>query len=249
MGFLDHLEELRVTLVKCAATLVVALVAIGWFLLEFKHWLEWPWRTALRSYPDLNLELRTNTPMEVYGIIVQICVVGSIVMSLPAILVWISQFVAPALTPKEKRVLVPSAVAAFFLFLGGAAFAFFLITPKAVSVAIDANLYMGYAMVWTADSYYSLMSWLTLGVGLVFEFPLLVIAVTYIGVIDISTLRASRRIVFLVCVIAGALITPTTDMVTMLLVAVPMYLLFEGALIVAAILLRKKHATAEIETE
>lgn len=249
MGFLDHLEELRVTLVKCAATLVVALTLIGVFLYKFKAWLEWPWQNALRSYPDLKLELRTNTPMEVYGVIVQICVVGSIVMALPVLLIWISQFIAPALTAKEKRVLIPSAIAAFFLFLGGATFAFFLLTPAAVKYAIDANLYMGYAIEWTADSYYSLVSWLTIGVGLVFEFPLLIIAVTYIGVIDVATLRKSRRIVFLVCVIAGALITPTTDMVTMMLVALPMYVLFEIALVVASVLIRKKLENAPIEVE
>lgn len=253
MGFLDHLEELRVTLVKCAATLVVALCAIGYFLYQFKTWLEWPWRTArlskLAEFPDLPEKLRTDSPMEVYSIIIQICVVSSIVFSLPLLLIWIAQFVAPALTPKEKRMLVPTALSAFILFLLGAAFGFFLLSPKAIQVAIEATTWMDFAIMWTADSYYSLVTWMTLGVGLVFEFPLLIIGVTYIGIIDLATLRSSRRIVFLGCIVSGALITPTTDMFTMLLVAIPMYLLFEISLIVAGVLLRKKAQAAALEVE
>lgn len=248
MGFLDHLEELRVTLIKCAATLVVFLAAIGYFLLEFKGWLEWPWRYAMRQYPELSLQFRTDSPMEVYGIMVQICVMGSLVSSLPLLLIWIGQFVSPALTKSEKRAVFPAALAAFCLFLGGAAFGFFLLTPKAIAIAIEANQWMGYQMLWTADSYYSLMMWLALGLGGIFEFPLLIVGVTYFGMVDVATLRKSRRLVILICFIVAAVVTPTPDPFTQTFVAVPMYALFETSLIVASALIRRKERAEGLVT-
>ena len=240
MGFLDHLEELRWTLVKCAIVIVIMATLSGVFMQEVRTFLEWPWHRALASFPELKLELRTDTPMEVYGVMVQICVTPALVASIPFVLFFLGQFVSPALAEKEKRVLRPTISAAVLLFLAGAAFSFVLLVPKSIEVSISTTLWMGYAMMWTVGSYYSMMTWLVVGMGAVFEFPLAVLALAYFGIVRVATFRRSRRLVIVICLVVAAFITPTTDPFTMLFVAVPMMALFEVSLIVAAIVERRK---------
>lgn len=240
MGFLDHLEELRWTLVKCAIVTVVFATLSGVFLSDVRAFLEWPWTRALAEYPNLTLQLRTDTPMEVYGVMVQICVTPALVAAAPFMLFFLGQFVGPALSAKEKRVIVPGVVAAVFLFLAGAAFSFLLLVPASIKVAIEANQWMGYQMIWTVGSYYSLMTWLVVGMGTVFEFPLLVLALTYLGIVEVATFRRSRRLVIVICFVVAAVITPTPDPITQTLVAMPLWALFELSLLVGSYIEKKK---------
>ena len=240
MGFLEHLEELRWTLVKCAIVAVLFAVVSGIFLTEVRAFLEWPWTRALAEYPGLTLQLRTDTPMEIYGVMLQICVTPALVAAAPFLLFFLGQFVGPALSPKEKRVVVPGVLAAMFLFLAGAAFSFLLLVPASIKVAIEANRWMGYQMIWTVGSYYSLMTWLVVGMGSVFEFPLLVVALTYLGIVEVATFRRSRRLVVVLCFVAAAVITPTPDPITQTLVAAPLWALFEVSLLVGSRIEKRK---------
>ena len=240
MGFLDHLEELRWTLVKCAITVAVFATLAGVFLPQVRGVLEWPWARALADYPAQPLQLRTDTPMEVYGVMVQICVVPALVAAAPFALFFLGQFVVPALSPKERRVVVPGVVVAVLLFLAGASFSFLLLVPASIRVAIEANQWMGYAMIWTVGSYYSLMTWLVVGMGAVFEFPLVVVALAYLGIVSTAAFRRSRRLVIVGCFVASAIITPTQDPITMTLVAAPLWALFEASLLVGAFIERRK---------
>ncbi|MFT3831504.1 MAG: twin-arginine translocase subunit TatC [Opitutaceae bacterium] len=240
MGFLDHLEELRWTLVKCAIVAVLFATLSGIFLTDVRAFLEWPWTHALANYPDLKLQLRTDTPMEVYGVMVQICVTPALVAAAPFMLFFLGQFVGPALSAKEKRVVVPGVLSAVFLFLAGSTFSFLLLVPASIKVAIEANQWMGYQMIWTVGSYYSLMTWLVVGMGAVFEFPLLVLALTYLGIVEVATFRRSRRLVIVICFVAAAVITPTPDPITQTLVAMPLWALFEISLLIGAHIERKK---------
>lgn len=240
MGFFDHLEELRWTLVKCAIVVVSFAVLSGVFLTHVRGFLEWPWYTALAKYPDLELQLRTDTPMEIYGVMVQICVTPALVASMPFLLFFVGQFIGPALTAKEKRLVAPAVLTGMALFVGGAAFSFLLLVPASVRVAIDANEWMGYQMIWTVGSYYSLMTWLVVGMGVVFEFPLIVLSLSYLGIVEVATFRKSRRLVVLLCFVVAAIITPTPDPITQCLVAAPLWLLFEVSLLVAAAMERRK---------
>jgi sec-independent protein translocase protein TatC len=244
MGFLEHLEELRWTLVKCAIVLVLFSILTGVFMTDVRLFLEWPWRRALAS-SGVELALRTDTPMEVYGVMVQICVTPALVAAVPFMLYFLGQFVAPALSAKEKRVIVPTVGAAVSLFLLGASSSFLLLVEASIKVAIEANQWMGYAMIWTVGSYYSLMTWLVVGMGAVFEFPLVVLALSYLGIVDVATFRKSRRLVIVICFIVAAVVTPTPDPFTQVFVAVPLIALFEVSLLAAAYLERRK-AKAEV---
>ena len=247
MGFLEHLEELRWTLVKCAIVVVLFTTVSAIYMREVQSFLEWPWREALRKFPGAAVQLRTDTPMEVYGVMIQVCLPPALAAAFPFMLFFVGQFVSPALKPREKKIVLPLLLTALGLFLAGAGFAFVLLVRAAVEVAIDANQWMGYAMIWTAGSYYSLLTWLVLGMGAVFEFPLVILGLSYFGIVEVATFRRFRRHIIVLCFIVAAVVTPTPDPFTQTLVAAPMYVLFEISLVVAAIVIRRKERREALE--
>ena len=244
MGFWDHLEELRWTLVKCAIAFAVFAGLIGYFIKEFNHYLMWPLLSVKENYPDLVIELGTTSIMEVFNMIIQMCIMGGFLLATPFILFFIGQFVGPALTPKEKRAVLPLCFSAFVLFMIGAAFGFFLLMPSTVRFAIDLNNAFNLAFRWTAGSYYSTLSWLVLGVGASFEFPLVVVLLVWLGLMTTDSLRKYRRHAIVVIFIVAAIVTPTPDPITQSIFALPLYLLYEIAILVSARIEKRKRAAA-----
>lgn len=232
MGFLDHLEDLRWTLIKCAIVFVLFVVVIAYFVDNFAHVLSAPLEKVRSDFPNMNTELITNSPMGIFTVIIDICLIGSFVLSLPFFLFFIGQFVAPALTKRELKVLMPACLAGFLLFLCGASFGYFLLTPSTIRVSYELNQMLGYTVMWTADRYYSLLMWLVLGMGAAFEFPLLIVLAVYMGLIEVATLRKYRRHAIIGIFVLAAIVTPTPDPVNQTLFAGPLIVLYEVAIIV-----------------
>lgn len=231
MGFFDHLEELRWTLVKCAVTFLIFASAIGYFLKEFNSKLLWPLLSVKKDYPNLVLELGTTTVMEGFNVAVQMCLLGGLMLSTPLFLLFIGQFVAPALTQKEMKAVLPLCLAALVLFLIGTAFSFFFLVPSTIRVSIELNDFFGYAMRWTPGSYYSMVTWLVLGVGASFEFPLVILLLVWLGFMTTAFLRKYRRHAIVVIFIIAAIVTPTADPITQTMFAAPLYVLYEVAIL------------------
>lgn len=247
MGFLEHLEELRWTLVKCTVAFLAAATAIGYFLKEFNDVLLWPIRHVQAERAGLHLELNTRSVMESFGIIIDLCGWGGLAVASPFILFFIGQFVAPALTDKEKRLVMPAGVSALVLFTIGAAFGFLLLVPSTLRVSLDINDLLGFSTMWTPDSYYSLLTWLVLGVGLAFEFPLLIVIAIHFGLMRVQTLRKYRRHSVVAIFFIAAVITPTPDPFTQCMFAAPLYVLFELAILVGARVQAKREARIAAE--
>ena len=112
MGFWSHLEELRWTLIKCAVVFGVFVTIIAYQIDRFAHILNWPLDQARADYPLLKTDLVTNSPMGVFNVVIDICLIGGFVLSLPFMLYFVGQFISPALSQKEKKVLLPTATAA-----------------------------------------------------------------------------------------------------------------------------------------
>jgi sec-independent protein translocase protein TatC len=167
--------------------------------------------------------------------VIQLCGFGGLALAAPFMLVFIGQFVAPALTEKEMKLVLPTGVSAFVLFALGAAFGFFLLVPSTLRVSIEINKLLGFGPpLWTPDSYYSLLTWLVLGVGAAFEFPLLIVMAVHFGLLRVETLRKYRRHAVVAIFLIAAVVTPTPDPFTQCLFAAPLYVLFEIAIIVGA---------------
>lgn len=247
MGFLDHLEELRWTLVKCTAAFLVAATAIGYFLKEFNEKLLWPLRHVQAERAGLHIDLNTRSVMESFGIIIDLCGWGGLALSSPLMLFFIGQFVAPALTDKERRLVGPAGGSAMVLFSLGASFGFFLLVPSTLRVSLDINDLLGFSTMWTPDSYYSLLTWLVLGVGLAFEFPLLIVIAIHFGILRVQTLRKFRRHSIVAIFFIAAVVTPTPDPFTQCMFAAPLYVLFELAILVGARVQAKREARLAAE--
>ncbi len=240
MGFWEHLEELRGTIIKSLAAFLVFAVLIGVFAVEFNHALQWPLHYVARDYPTLDTRLSTLSVMEVFNMLIQLCVFGGLLLASPFILFFVGQFVAPALTEKEMKAVLPMCVSALFLFLLGACFSFFLLMPSTIKVAIELNNAFDLEANWTAGNYYNTLTWLVLGSGAVFEFPLVIVLLVWLGVVTTAFLRKYRRHAIVVIFIVAAIVTPTPDPFTQTLFAAPLYGLYEIALLVSARVEKRK---------
>lgn len=230
MSFLDHLEELRWTLFKSFIAFGVACILVGMFIAQFSDLLRWPFDFAV-SGREIEMSGLINTSiLGVFSVIFYLLLGGGLALSLPFILYFVGSFVAPGLNERELRLLRPACTAAFALFLAGAAFSFFILVPAAMRASIIFNEMLGFAPLWTASSYYALLTWMVLGVGIAFQFPLVLLTLVYLEIITHAQLVGFRRYSIVIFLCIGAIVTPTTDPVTFILLAFPMSLLYELAI-------------------
>jgi sec-independent protein translocase protein TatC len=242
MGFWEHLEELRGTIVKSLIAFIICAVAVGFFAKEFNELLKWPLNSEAAKDPTIDVKLGVQSIMEVFTILIQLCVFGGLGLASPFILFFIAQFVSPALTERETKAVVPMCASAMVLFLLGASFAFFLLMPSTINIASWLGKEFGFENRWTAGNYYSTLTWLTVGSGAVFEFPLVLILLVWLGIISTAFLRKYRRHAIVIIFIIAAIVTPTPDPFTQSLFAAPLYVLFELSILVSARIEKKRAA-------
>jgi sec-independent protein translocase protein TatC len=242
MSFWEHLEELRGTIIKSVIAFVLAATIVGYFLKEFQDFLMWPFRHVQANYPAMAMDLGTTTIVEAFNVVIQMCLMGGLIMALPFILFFIGQFVAPALTDKERKLILPMAFYATLLFLAGCTFSFLVLVPSTIRVSVELNQMFGFVLRWTPGSYYNLLMWLVLGVGAAFEFPLVIVLLVWMGIMTTAFLRKYRRHAIVVIFIMAAIVTPTPDPINQTLFALPMYALFEIAIIAARRVEKKREA-------
>jgi sec-independent protein translocase protein TatC len=181
----------------------------------------------------------------VFSVIFYLLIGGGFAISLPFMLYFIAQFVMPGLNERELHLVRPACLAAFLLFFVGAVFSFFILVPAALRASIIFNELLGFAPLWTAASYYGLLTWMVLGVGIAFQFPLVLLILVFLEILSKAQLIAFRRysIVLFLCI--GAVVTPTTDPVTFILLALPMSVLYEIAIMGAGRIERRKAEEVE----
>lgn len=175
-------------------------------------------------------------------IAMKICFLGGIGISLPAILYFVGGFVVPGLTPKEKRIFFPGCVAATLLFVAGASMTYLFILPLSLAFTIEFSFNVLGLDVYRpeAGNYYSTVIWMTFAVGLAFQFPLVLILLIRIGVLSVGKLRDSRRIVLVILMVSAALITPGGDPVSLCILTIPLYILYEFAIVVGSVIEGRK---------
>lgn len=228
MNFLDHLEELRWTLAKCVAAFMAGCAAVLLGLTQIANLLRWPYDFAVRGRDATLFEgLISTSFMGVFSVVFQLMLIGGFALSLPFMLFFIGRFVAPGLKPSEIRMLLPGCVGATVLFIVGSTFSFFVLLPAGLRASIYFHDMLGFDLLVTASSYYSLLTWATLGVGLAFEFPLVLILLIHLGIVTPEKLIHYRRHSIVVFLVISALVTPTPDPITFLFLAIPLYLLYE----------------------
>jgi sec-independent protein translocase protein TatC len=242
MHFLDHLDELRKVLFQCLICFIAGMVVVGVALPFFADLLNWPLHFAMgqRSLNTLEGGLNTTGPMGVFSVIIQITFFGGFGLSLPFMLYFVSRFIAPALTHAEKKLIKPAIVSILILFLLGSAFSFSILVPSALRASLFFNDFFEYKILWRADAYYGLLIWMTLGVGLVFEFPLALLVLIHLHILQVSQLKQYRRHSIVAFLFVSAVITPTSDPITFLFLAAPLYALYEIAILLGRRIERRR---------
>lgn len=241
-SFFDHLEELRSTLIGCIVAFFVAGASALVFSKQVFAALRWPLEHASGVPEGAKQALVVMRFTDMFSILFYIALLGGVVLSGPWILFRIAKFVAPALSSEERTRLVPFCAVSSGLFLAGAALAFFWLAPLSISLPYLLADYFGMQMNWLADDYYLFVVMLTLFVGLMFEFPLVVVFLIYSEMAEKSTLLEKWRWVLAGILVAGLLISPIGDPIALLVFSGILFALYLGAIFVGDLLLRRKLA-------
>ncbi|GAB4174253.1 MAG: twin-arginine translocase subunit TatC [Terrimicrobiaceae bacterium] len=230
---LDHLEDLRGTIIRIAAA-----IGIGMLIsFTFRTWLAAIVQQPLANVaPDRAANLQSLGVADSFTISLELAFYSGFVLAFPAVLFFLAEFVLPALTPKEKKILFPAAFAGFFLFMIGVLFCYFVVLPQTLAFFFHDARSMNWQPTWTVREYYSFTTQFVIAFGLAFQLPLAVLVLVKAGVLDLATLQRTRAFALVVIFVIAAIITPTSDILTLALMGGPMYLLYELCIVIARIL-------------
>jgi sec-independent protein translocase protein TatC len=222
MPFLEHLEELRRRILKAfAAVIVMALVALYFS----EHLMRW----FLAPLGGIKLHVTEVTgSLMAY---VKVGLVSGFAAALPIVFYQLWSFVSPGLYQKERKVALTLVTVSTLLFLMGAAFCYYLVLPWSLKFLVGMSGDLLNPII-TVNSYLSFASFLMLAFGLGFEMPVVAYFLGRLGIVSSALLAKGRRYAIVAILIVAAVLTPTPDIFTQLLLGVPMYLLYEVSIIV-----------------
>jgi len=234
MTVFEHLGELRRRLMISIVAVVVAGTVVFIFAPEIISWL-------IRFYNDSAPKGTPNKfiftgPLDAFATRLKIATYGGIVLALPVWLWQLWRFITPGLTRNEKKYAVPFIVSSIILFVMGGIVALLTLEP-----ALKFLLNIGGSdlqPLLTADKYISLVSLMILAFGLSFEFPVVLVFLLIARVLTTAQLRQWRRYAAVIIVAFAAIITPSQDPYSLFAMAIPMYIFYEGSIIIGRILKR-----------
>lgn len=166
-------------------------------------------------------------PTETFMLSMKLAFFAGVIVSFPFLLFFILQFVLPGLHTHERKILWPAMAVGFGLFLLGVLFAYFIVLPKTLVFFFEWSLQMGVSNDWRIGEYITFTTQFTLLFGLSFELPVVIMALVKLGILSYETMARTRSYAVLAIVVVSAMITPTSDVLTLSLMAVPMYILYE----------------------
>ncbi len=172
-------------------------------------------------------------PAETFMLSISLAFFGGIIVSFPLLMYFLLQFIVPGLHGHEKRLLYKSVAWGFGLFLGGCAFAYFLVLPRVLSFFYSYSLSMGIGNDWRIGYYISFTLKLVCVFGAVFELPVLVIPFVKLGVLSYDFMKRTRSYALIVCFVIALILAPAPDPGTMIIMAMPMYALYELCILYA----------------
>lgn len=233
--FLEHLEDLRWTIVKMAITLVLAMIVCFAFRSSLVQILQRPLREVGQNVGTLRALGVTDS----ITISFHLAFYAGIVLSFPLLLYFIAEFVLPALTAMEKRFVLPAILVSFALFLFGVIVCYLWLLPKTILFFFRDTESLGWAPTWTVQEYYSFVTRFTIGFGLTFELPVVVLALVRFGLVTYKFMARTRPYAIVLIFIIASIITPTPDILTLIAMGLPMCLLYESCIWIAWFMQRR----------
>ena len=178
---------------------------------------------------------------------IRVAAYAALLIALPLILFQAYAFVLPAFSREERGVALPLMMMVPFLFLAGVVFGYFMVLPNAVNFLQNFND-DNYDILLQARDYYKFAITLLIAMGVAFQVPVGILAITRVGIVSVAQLRKNRRYAFLIVAVV-AMLLPGQDPVTMLSLLVPLYLLYEGSILLASLLDRRAARKEAAEQE
>ena len=235
LELVDHLDELRSRLIVSLTTFGVALGLCFWQ------------NDTVLDVLNAPLDGRqpiTLSPAEAFTTTFTMSAYAAIILTLPVLLYQLYAFIVPAFGKREKQVARPLIALVPVLFVAGAVFAYVVVMPAALEFLLNFNADQFQTEIRARD-YYGFAAMTMASVGILFQVPVGVLALTKLGIVTPKQMREKRRYVYLGCTVLAALL-PGVDPVTMMMEVVPLVLLFEGSVLLASVL---GHASPSIEPE
>lgn len=258
MSFLQHLEALRWHLVR--ATIAVCVLALFAFFqkeflfdviilgpkkVDFPTYRAMCWLAEKLSIDDLCIneipfKLQSTELSQQFTLHMWVAFFAGFIMAFPYILWEIWRFIKPALSEKESRYTKGIVFTSSFLFFLGVLFGYYVIAPLSINFLGSYSVSSEVQNIFTIDSFINIITMLTLAAGIVFQMPIVVFFLAKIGLLTPAFMRAYRKHAIVVILIVAAVITPSPDVTSQMLVAFPLLLLYEISIWIAAIVNRKK---------
>lgn len=226
MSFLEHLEELRSQIIKALIGISIGIILCVFFADFIVQ------EILLNPLRTLGLKSQVLSPYGIVMLYMEAILVCGIILSMPFTIYCLWKFVAPGLLPKERHYISRIVFFTSLCFFSGVVFGYYILLPTALtffSTFGTQNIELHIAL----DQYVSFMLTLLLGAGLVFELPMISFFLSKMGILTPSFMRKYRRHAIVIILIISAIVTPTPDMVTQILLALPMFLLYEVSILVS----------------
>ena len=258
MSFIGHLEELRWHVIRAAGSILVFAILAFVYIEEIYHYVIiapsqpdfWTYKMLCIladkvNYPELcikalNFKLQAIGMGDQFTMSMTSAVIAGLVFAFPYAFWEIWRFIKPGLKPSERRSARGAVFYVSFLFFSGVFFGYFIVTPLAINFLANFTLDASIINEFSITSYISLVATLTLACGVAFQLPIVVFVLSKVGVLTPSFMREYRKHSMIVILIVAAIITPSPDIYSQVLVAIPLFLLFEISILVSAKVEREK---------
>lgn len=240
-SFISHLIELRTRLLRAVIAVVVVFVAYFPFAKQLYAFLARPLIRVLPHGAQM-IATEVTTP---FFVPLKVAMMSAFLTALPFVLYQIWAFIGPGLYTHERRMVVPLVVSSTLLFFCGMAFAYFLVFPVVFGF-LATSAPAGVAVMTDISKYLDFVITLFIAFGVTFEVPIAVVMLVMFGAVSVQKLREIRPYIIVGAFVIGAIFTPP-DVISQVMLAVPLWLLYELGIIVAAMMVKRRAQNAEAE--
>jgi len=259
MSFIDHLEDLRWHIIRSVIAIVIGAIVVfiySGFIVDKvlfaptrSDFISSRWLCSLGHhigigntlcFPSVNAQFLENTMTGQFIASFTLAFVGGFIIAFPYVFWEFWRFVRPALSEKEIKRTRGVIFWVSFLFFLGVAFGYFILTPFMVNFYFNYKMSAQIIIMPSFSDYLENLVYTTVGIGILFQMPLLVMVLAKIGIITAKFLRKYRRHAFVIIITAAAIITPSTDPFSLTIVTIPLYALYEASIIIASRINKRK---------
>lgn len=222
MTLIDHIRDLRTCLIRCSAILVVSTLICFYFS---EHIFNFLWEPYAQVVNSTDTKINYNNIFDSFTFSINLSVISGVLIALPFLLYEIFKFIAPGLKKNEINFFRVYSIIGSILFLAGTYLGYNYMLPRLAQFMIDFRQ-EGTVTLLDSQEFLKTTVKIILGIGIIFQFPLVLFFLVKIGLIETKTLTQNRKIIFVIILIISAFVTPP-DPLSMVIIATPFYCLFE----------------------